>query len=472
MRPAAAPPSLTPAQPAPPPRAPRPWEAFESTLEEEEEVFPGERRRRAQQPPASFPAPPAHLAARPLLCARCHALQHYGRVPSAAAEALLPSLDFEKVVGAPLRRAAQRSRPPLVLLVVDLVDFDGSFPAAAAALLSSLGDSAQVVLAATKADLLPRSASPARLEQWVRARARAGGLTLHLAGVRLLGAPARYGVSSLAECCEELARSRTAGDLWVLGAQNAGKSTLIGALCAHYYGPAFRAAPVASHVAGTTLAPVRLPDLLPGKRSVVDTPGLLHAHQLSSRLTADEARLVLPRKPLKPRTFRVPQGACVSVGGLFRVDVLASPGATLYLTVWASADVSTHWGRAEGGEELRQRHLGGALRPPLLPAGEEEAEARAARLEALGRVVPRTVALEGSSWTASSVDLAVAGAGWVAVACLGQAQLRVWTHAGVAVTMRDALLPDLARELETPGFDFEKAGKARGGREAKAKARR
>ena len=30
--------------------------------------------------------------------------------------------------------------------------------------------------------------------------------------------------------------------------------------------------------------------------------------------------------------------------------------------------------------------------------------------------------------------------------------------------------PDYARELETPGFDFEKAGKARGGREVRGRA--
>ena len=115
-----------------------------------------------------------------MVCARCHTLQHYGRVPSAAAEALLPSFDFERVVGSALRAAARR-RPPLVLLVVDLVDFDGSFPAVAAKLLGELskdgeGDGVRTVLAATKADLLPRKAAPARLERGVRRRASAGGL--------------------------------------------------------------------------------------------------------------------------------------------------------------------------------------------------------------------------------------------------------------------------------------------------------
>ena len=34
----------------------------------------------------------------------------------------------------------------------------------------------------------------------------------------------------------------------------------------------------------------------------------------------------------------------------------------------------------------------------------------------------------------------------------GTAQLRVWTHKGVAVTTREALVPDLAPEMERPGL--------------------
>ena len=102
----------------------------------------------------------------------------------------------------------------------------------------------------------------------------AGGLTV-LDAVRFVGAPARFGVSSLAAQLEALSRQRSGAEVWVVGAQNAGKSSLINALSAHYYGDAFRAGPVASHVPGTTLGLVRLEALLPGGRSVVDTPGTM-----------------------------------------------------------------------------------------------------------------------------------------------------------------------------------------------------
>lgn len=44
------------------------------------------------------------------------------------------------------------------------------------------------------------------------------------------------------------------------------------------------------------------------------------------------------------------------------------------------------------------------------------------------------------------------GLGWVGVGVNGVAALRVWAPPGVAITTHDALVPDLARDLERPGF--------------------
>lgn len=57
--------------------------------------------------------------------------------------------------------------------------------------------------------------------------------------------------------------------------------------------------------------------------------------------------MLLPRKALKPRTFRIAPGQSVLVGGVARLDVLSAPAATIYVTLWASADVITHFGKTE-----------------------------------------------------------------------------------------------------------------------------
>ncbi len=146
--------------------------------------------------------------------------------------------------------------------------------------------------------------------------------------------------------------------------------------------------------------------------------------------------MLLPRRRLRPRTYRLGEGQSVLMGGCARVDVVASPGATLYLTVWASDDIICHFGRTEGVDLrcarkqfctklvscsciglLRQvvlsanrgkwvlwrrleKHSGTTLVPPL--GGME-------RLAALGPLQPCDVDVSGTSWKFSTVDVAIAG---------------------------------------------------------------
>ena len=78
--------------------------------------------------------------------------------------------------------------------------------------------------------------------------------------------------------------------------------------------------------------------------------------------------------------------------------------------------------------------------------------AEAVREVGPGRWVPRTVSVAGEQWDHSSSDVSIAGLGWVAVGVKGQAELRVWVGPGVAVSVREAMVFDLARTFERPGF--------------------
>lgn len=147
------------------------------------------------------------------------------------------------------------------------------------------------------------------------------------------------------------------------------------------------------------------------------------------------------------------------VGGLARVDVLESPGATLYLTVFASDEIGCHMGKTETAEErcaakgslalgvlmelahkrskcgcmsrpLAQPQMHAACRPapkpiPTVPpacfprcrryalhAGGKLAPplGGAERLESWPSLVPTDVEVAGDSWKGSSADVAIAGA--------------------------------------------------------------
>ena len=381
-----------------------------------------------------------------VVCARCYSLRNYGKVKNEAAEILMPSFDFGRVVGDRLSKVGPGGA--VVLLLVDLIDFDGSFPVDAVDILSPYvaNESVDVLLVGTKVDLLPTQCTRARVTSFVRRRAK--DLSLKRAsGVHLVSAHSGMGVNILSEQLETLLDEGR--EVWVVGAQNAGKSSLINRLSKKYGGPGPEdGGPLASHLPGTTLGVVKLPGLLPNGSDVYDTPGLLQPFQVSGRLTNEEARAVLPRKRLAPRTYRAEIGSSIHIGGLARIDVVDSPQRTLYLTVWASHDVPTHYMvRGEGGkaDDFYEKHAGGKLSPPV-------GEHRAAQLGEWGC---RTVSVYGESWQRSDRDISIGGLGWVGVGCNGNASFKVWTHEGVQVETRESLVPDMGRDLLRPGFSDE-----------------
>lgn len=248
---------------------------------------------------------------KPVVCARCHSLRHYGKVKDPTVENLLPDFDFDHTVGRKL--ASTTGTRSVVLMVVDAVDFDGSLPRKVAKLVSKTiednssawkqgksGNVPRVVLVVTKIDLLPSSLSPTRLEHWIRQRAREGGIN-KITSLHMVSSLRDWGLKNLVDDIIELAGPR--GNVWAVGAQNAGKSTLINSIGIHVEGKITHL--TEAPVPGTTLGIVRVEGVLPRQAKLFDTPGLLHPFQITTRLTREEQKLVHMSKELKPRTYRI-----------------------------------------------------------------------------------------------------------------------------------------------------------------------
>lgn len=245
------------------------------------------------------------------VCARCHSLRNYGQVKNELAENLIPDFDFDRLITTRLMKPTGIADATVVVMVVDSVDFDGSFPKRAAkSLFMALEGNKEgskpskklpkLVLVATKVDLLPSQVSPARLDRWVRHRAKANGAP-KLSGVFLVSAHKDLGVRNLLAFIKESAGPR--GNVWVVGAQNAGKSTLINAFAKKEGIKVTKLTEAA--VPGTTLGILRIGGILSAKAKLYDTPGLLHPYLMSMRLNREEQKMVEIRKELRPKTYRI-----------------------------------------------------------------------------------------------------------------------------------------------------------------------
>ncbi|GJR28364.1 GTP-binding protein brassinazole insensitive pale green 2, chloroplastic [Tanacetum coccineum] len=392
---------------------------------------------------------------RPVVCARCHSLRNYGRVKDEKVENLLPDFDFDHTVGRRLNSVT--GTRSVVVMVVDATDFDGSFPRKVAELVSNTidensrawkegksGNVPRVVLVVTKIDLLPSSISPTGFEHWVRTRARENGAT-KLTKVHMVSAFKNWGLKGLVDDMTSLAGQR--GHVWVIGAQNAGKSTLINAMakCVGGKMSVLTEAPVP----GTTLGIVRVEGVLPGQAKLFDTPGLLHPHQITSRTAMLQLHFTYLCVSLLIRHVYQTNWDLeysIHVGGLMRLDVEQASTDSMYVTVWASPHLPLHMGKTENASAMIEDHFGNQLQPPI---GKQ-------RVKELGKWVRKEYEINGKWWDSNCADIAAAGLGWFSIGIKGKAKLSVWTYEGIEITLRSALITHRAHEFEVKGFTVSK----------------
>lgn len=412
------------------------------------------------------------LAKKKVICKRCHGLQNFGTVeknlrPGWTDEPTLSQEQFRKLL-MPLQ-----NKVAVIIALVDLFDFSGSVLPE----LDKIAGHNPVILAANKADLLPSEMGHVRAENWVRREleyldvnsiANIGG------AVRLVSCKTGYGISALMEKAQSLAEEKEC-DIYVVGAANAGKSTLVNYLLdedgASKKNGKMRAgnankwkgSVTTSPLPGTTLQFIKVN--LSGGKVLYDTPGLLVPGCLTERLTPEELKIVVPKKRVEPVTFRIQAGKCALVGGLARVELIGDCKPFLF-TFFVANEIKLHLTSSLKADDFISSHVGKLLTPPLEPGQ--------ARLEEIGEFEYHEIEVQGEGWKQAAADITLRGLGWVAVTGAGRAKVRIGVPKGIGVSLRPPLMPFDVWETTakyTGGRSVRKSGKSRTGKRRKGVGR-
>lgn len=408
------------------------------------------------------------LSQKKVICKRCHGLQNFGTVeqklrPGWTDEPTLSQEEFRNLL-LPLHQ-----KKAVILALVDLFDFSGSVLPE----LDQIAGDNPVILAANKADLLPSEMGQTRAENWVRRElehlnvqsiANIGG------AVRLVSCKTGFGVTAMMEKVKSLAEEMEC-DIYIVGAANAGKSTLVNYLLeeadiskkAKYGGKKragnankWKGSVTTSPLPGTTLKFIKID--IGGGKSVYDTPGLLVPGCLTERLTPEELKMVVPKKRVEPITFRVGPGKCVLVGGLAKIELIGDSKPFLF-TFFVANSIKLHPTDSERADEFTAKHAGKILTPPLEPGAE--------RLEEIGEFEYHDIDVQGDGWKQAAADITLRGLGWVAVTGAGTAHVRIGVPKGIGISVRPPLMPfDVweATAKYTGGRAVRKSGKSRSGK--------
>ncbi|MBP1156389.1 MULTISPECIES: ribosome biogenesis GTPase YqeH [unclassified Paenibacillus] len=344
--------------------------------------------------------PEQALTKTPVICQRCFRIKNYNEASSIT----LNQDDFLRLL------THVGSTQSLVVNIVDLFDFEGSM---ISGLPRFVGNN-PIVLVVNKIDLLPKVTNYNRILNWVQRQAKEAGLKV--AEVVLCSAKKNMGFERVIEALDEHRRGR---DIYVVGATNVGKSTLINRLIRDYSD--LDAELTTSQYPGTTLDLVRIP--LEDGASIIDTPGIVYHHRLTELVSKKDLMKLMPDKPVKPLVFQLNERQTIFFGGFTRFDFVQ--GERQSFTFYMSNALQAHRTKLERADELYEEHKGELLSPPT----REE-------LDKLPKLAKHPVRIPKGS----NLDVSISGIGWVKVNGTTGADLVIHVPKGVKVAVRESLI--------------------------------
>ena len=277
-----------------------------------------------------------------LYCKRCFRLMNYNEFPKTIAS----NEDYELVIDNLLKKDG------LIVLVVDLFDFTGTF---IPQILNKLRDK-KVILVANKLDILPKSVNISNIVSWLSQMVNR--YFFRVDAIHVVSSKKEYYIDELMNTIDA---ARDNKDVYFMGCANVGKSSLINTLIKRFSSTT-KDLIATSPIPGTTLKDINIPFFIDNK-SFIDTPGLINKRNAFSCLNESSYNLLVPQKEIKPVSFQIEKGNAIILGAIFSVALQEASGFVTF-TSYVSENVSVHRRKNIGLIDFINKHKGEILVPP------------------------------------------------------------------------------------------------------------
>ncbi|GLJ08092.1 hypothetical protein SUGI_0081200 [Cryptomeria japonica] len=376
--------------------------------------------------PETYELKKKHHQLRSVLCGRCRLLSH-GHMLTAVGGHGGYSGGKQFISAEQLRETLSHLRleKALIVKLVDIVDFNGSFLTRVRDLIGAN----PIIMVATKVDLLPKGTDLNAVGDWLVEATMRKKLNVH--SIHLTSSKSLSGFVGVAS---EIQQQKKGRDVYVLGSANVGKSAFINALLKTMAlkdvvaAAARRYKPTQSAVPGTTLGPIPIDAFHTGK--LYDTPGVHLHHRQAAVVHTDDLPLLAPQNRLKGIAISIDSlnkenqhlfstskatsglsgvnglnGLSVFWGGLVRIDVVKMPLHT-HLTMYGPKRVQIKVVPSSEADKFYHEELGEALKPPT---GKEKAK------DWKGLESTHHINLKVEHKSRPLRDIAISGLGWVGI---------------------------------------------------------
>lgn len=289
-------------------------------------------------PEAAFYTPKALDAQENLLCQRCFRMRHYGAVS--------PSYYDEFTMRQTLDAIGEDDGA--LVWVIDAFDFEGTLPPA----LIKLSQQKPTFIVLNKRDVLPKVINDQKLLYHVKKRFAQDGIRYQ--DILFVSAKKKLNIDVL---IERLGTFETQCNLYLMGATNVGKSSLLNAM--------LNAVGVRQKLITTSKQEATTQGLIPipfEDRILYDTPGLLLEHSIQRFLAANEAYVLLSDKEIQGRTYQLDDDQTLFIGGLIQIDIVKATQPSI--TVYTSQSLKLHRRKQVDSDAFFDKHVGTLLVPP------------------------------------------------------------------------------------------------------------
>ena len=222
-----------------------------------------------------------------LFCDSCFEKQRFNYAPNE------PEVNKDQIT----MLADAQASDAFIVYVVDLFSFESSFSPETIHYIENL----PILVIANKRDLLPKTASDAKLREYVAHRFRCARLSLTADDVMLTSLSSTIDVSDIAEA---ISAKRKGHDVYVIGPSQSGKSQLVNAFLRGYTNPSPHAAVQSVNYPGTSMRVLQIP---------LDS---------SAVLTAEQWRSLYPQEPIKSAPNSISKKEAICFGGLIKVELV------------------------------------------------------------------------------------------------------------------------------------------------------
>lgn len=265
-------------------------------------------------------------------CQRCFRIMHYDDLMYSMKEGIPTEYILSKL----------NKMDGLIVWVVDLFDFEAS-------MIEGLNRhivNKDIILVATKRDLLPKDISNNKITNFIHERLKEKGIKVK--AILITSKSENYNRDLILDILNKQANGK---DIIVIGKANAGKSTFINMLIGDNV-------LAKSKYPGTTLD---FNKITIGKQVYIDTPGIEVKNSMLMLMDESKLNSIIPTHTIKPTIYQLEGDQSIALGGLVRIDVYGAIKASL--VTYLNNELLLHRSKLSKADELWNNHKGHLLVP-------------------------------------------------------------------------------------------------------------